>query len=123
VLALQEADEGVFVTGDGFVELVGSYVLRGGDSQGEAVCLECNAPGAQVLEKGVGVYTSNLTMPFSSGAYKACGRAPVFGGYAPPPPSCGSFWGGGGVYPLGLHCTRARLGEDFGGGQDCELLG
>jgi hypothetical protein len=31
--------------------------------------------------------------------------------------------GEGGIHPLGLHCTRARLGEDFGSGQDCELLG
>ena len=49
------------VSGDGFVELFCGDVLGGGDSQGEAVCLECYASGAQVLEERVGVHTSNLT--------------------------------------------------------------
>src|SRR5688500_14674700 len=72
---LQEADEGVLAPGYGFVELFCGYVLGSGDSQGEAVCLERHASGAQFLEEGAGVHTSNLTMPSSSGAYKACRRA------------------------------------------------
>ena len=42
-LALQEADEVVLVPGYGFVELFCGHFLRGGDAQGEAVCLECYA--------------------------------------------------------------------------------
>src|ERR671911_57846 len=87
-----------------------------------ALCLECYAFGTQVLEEGVGVHTSNLTIPFSSGAYKACRRAFVSGGRGYPPSfeSLSSFLGGEGgcvppISPARVHalyaCTSFGLGS------------